>query len=829
MRWRKLPLHLQIVFASSLVIIVTLMITTWWNVDQQRQQLLDDITQQASGLARTASLASRYMVIAEKLDELESMLLSLAFYPDLIQLVVMDKKANVLSDIHTSIHGPKVSYDNLHHEQPQAILNSPKLYMQRGEQELLIWQPIETSTLLGWVMVRIDLSRANNLEDGILLDNMLATGVVLIIDLCILLIIMYLPGKSFRQAVHFAQHLTENPGEKLQLKAGSYEVIKLIDALNVSSTRLKQQREELEKKQSELEDLNHHLEQRVNERTEKLAESREALLQLHQAVDQSSIAIIMLDSDFMITECNPAFHSMSGHEISKSCGVNLFTLIWSELNPAGVLENIQHHLNAFDTWRGEVLIRHANDNNIWVQMGFSTTKNDDDNEAYYLFTLDDISDRKDYEAQLIHQAKYDALTGLPNRVLGMDRLNQAIRQDHRLKMKTVALYLDLDRFKQVNDTLGHRSGDLLLIEMACRLSACVREYDTVCRLSGDEFMVVLSSIADTATIEAIAEKILQTISRPFIIEERELHMRASIGIAVIPDDGTDADEVLRYADTAMYQAKQFGRNCFKYYTCSMNEKAQEHMRIDNAMHTAIENNELELYLQPIVDTEKRSFIGAEALMRWNSSSLGAIAPDKFIAIAEENGLIVDMGLWILREACLKAIKWPEHSFVTVNVSSVQFRNREFITMLENVLQETGLAPERLHLEITENVVMEDVEEIVHAIEKIVALGIELVIDDFGTGYSSLSYLTRFPGSILKIDRSFVARMINDKNSAALVDAIIKMGHSLHMKIIAEGVETEQQLNILQTQGCDFIQGYYFSKPVPGDELISFILKNSPNL
>ncbi|HED34835.1 MAG TPA: EAL domain-containing protein [Gammaproteobacteria bacterium] len=825
MRWRRLPLHLQIVFASSFVLVITLMVTTWWNVAQQRQQLIDDVTRQASGLAHMAALASRYMVIAQKLDELESMLISLAFYPDLMELAVMDKEAQILSDVQASENGPKVSFEQLQRTLPtqlQQDQGAGRLII-RTDQELVIWQPIQTSTLLGWVLLRIDLSRSSDQEQSILLDNLLAAIIVLFIDLLILFLILYLPGRSFRQAINFAQHLTECPGETLELNAGSLEVKNLVDALNASSFRLKLQRDELDRQHRELGNLNQHLEQRVGERTEELAESRKALVQLHQAVNQSSIAIIMLDSDFKITECNPAFQKMTGYESAHVYGTDLFELIWSDQNTNSLLGNIKGLLEQFESWVGEVIVHHSRGGEFWGRMVITPAK-DEDQKIHFLLTLDDISDRKDYETQLIHQAHYDSLTNLPNRLLGMDRLNQSIRQGDRFREKTIVLYLDLDRFKQVNDTLGHHAGDLLLIETANRLTSSVRQYDTVCRLSGDEFLIILSSVDDAATVEAIAEKILDVIKMPFEIKGRALHVHASIGIAVIPDDGTDADEVLRYADTAMYQAKQSGRNCYKYYTQSMNDKAQEHLRIDTAMHTAIENNELEVYLQPVVDAFSHDFCGAEALMRWNSSSIGRVAPDKFISVAEENGLIVTMGQWILRESCMQAVNWPNNGFITVNVSSVQFRNREFISGVEEILTESGLAPQRLHLEITENVLMDDVEEVIFTIEKIIALGVVLVIDDFGTGYSSLSYLTRFRCSILKIDRSFVSRMLEEENSAVLVSAIIKMGHSLGMKIIAEGVETDLQLSILQGQGCDLIQGYYFSKPVPANELVEFINK-----
>ncbi len=824
MKWRKLPLHLQIVFASSLVLVITLMVTTWWNVEQQRQQLIDDVTRQASGLAHMAALASRYMVIAQKLDELESMLISLAFYPDLVELAVMDKDARILSDIQVSESGPKVSFEQLQRTLPVELLQSQQgveRLIIRDKQALIIWQPIQTSTLLGWVLLKIDLSRLSDQEQSILLDNLFAATIVLFIDVLILILILYLPARSFRQAIHFAQYLTERPGEILKLNVGSLEVKNLVDALNTSSFRLKQQHDELNQQHQELDSLNQHLEQRVGERTQELAESRKALVQLHQAVNQSSVAIIMLDSDFKITEFNPAFQKMTGYEPAYVYGTDLFKLIWSDQNTSHLLDDIKNLLEQLESWLGEVIVQRSREDCFWVRMVITPAKNEDQ-QIHYLLTLDDISDRKDYEAQLIHQAQYDSLTNLPNRLLGMDRLNQSIRQGHRFRKKTIVLYLDLDRFKQINDTLGHHAGDLLLIETAGRLTSSVRQYDTVCRLSGDEFLVILSSVEDAGTVEAIAEKILEVITRPFMIGERELHVHASIGIAVIPDDGVDADEVLRYADTAMYQAKQQGRNCFKYYTHSMNEKAQERLRIDTAMHAALENDELEVYLQPIVDAASHAFCGAEALMRWNSSSIGWVAPDKFISVAEESGLIVAMGEWILYESCQLAVSWPSDGFITVNVSTVQFRSREFIATVEKILAETGLLPQRLHLEITENVLMDDVDEVILTIEKIIALGVELVIDDFGTGYSSLSYLTRFPCSILKIDRSFISRMLEDENSAVLVSAIIKMGHSLGMQIIAEGVETNLQLSILQGQGCDLIQGYYFSKPVPGHELPEFI-------
>lgn len=507
--------------------------------------------------------------------------------------------------------------------------------------EIILWQPIRTSPLLGWVRLKVSLLRSRTLQQEILTDNILVAVVALLIDLMILLAVLYLPGKSFRRAVGFAQSLTTRPGNRLDVQGGSREINALVDALNVSSADLKRQRDLLDRQHHQLADLNRNLERRVQERTEELIESRKSLVQLHQAVTQSSVGIVMLDNDFCAIDCNPAFQVMTGFDCEKIVVQDVLDLLWSKKNPRWLMEEIRESLKCGKPWRGELTIHHASGDGLWVQMVLTPVR-DELGELYYLLTMDDISERKAYEKQLIHQANYDALTGLPNRVLGMDRLRQAIRVDQRKQRKTIVLYLDLDRFKQVNDSLGHRIGDLLLIETAGRLTACVRQYDTVSRLSGDEFLIVLSGVEDAVMVESTAEKILHMLAQPYQIEDRELHVGASIGIAVIPDDGQSADDILRYADTAMYQAKQAGRNHFKYYTQSMNEAAQQRLRIDTAMHTALENGELQLHLQPVVTPDGKP-AGAEALMRWRSAALGPVMPDVFIPIAEENGLIVPMG------------------------------------------------------------------------------------------------------------------------------------------------------------------------------------------
>ena len=672
LRWRNLPLHLQIALTSSIILLFTLLLTTSWSVKEQREQLLENNARQALGLARTAALASRYLVIADKLDELEELMLRLAHYPDLLELAVLDNEGRILTDIHVNQQQPQVSYKYSRYDLPPPVRQSPQVLKQLTQSKMTIWYPMKTSSLLGWVKLELDLTGASAIEKKITIDNFMASGVALLIDLVVLLAILYLPGKTFRRAVQFAQNLIETPGLTMPQRGASREVTQLIDALNDSSTRLLQQRNTLGQQQGKLEKLNAELEQRVELRTRALEQSRETQVLLHQAITQSRVGVAMLDTDFSVMECNPALLAMTGYSDDDLIGEDGLARIWSDKNPPKLLPDIKNILFNERSWNGEVLAHNQMGEQFWVQLGITPVKNAR-GEFHYLVSLDDISDRKAYEQELIHQANYDALTGLPNRVLGMDRLKHSLHQDRRKKRKTVLLYIDLDRFKQVNDTLGHHIGDLLLIETAGRLTACVRDYDTVSRLSGDEFMVILSSVQDPVTVESIAEKILDSIARPFKIEDKDLHVRASIGVAVYPDDSRDASELLRYADTAMYQAKQLGRNRFKYYTQSMNEEAQLRLQIDSAMHSALENQELEMVLQPIVRGDNGAVAGAEALMRWNSATLGAVRPDVFIPIAEENGQIIQMGEWILFQACRAAARMAGDFFVTVNVATAQFR------------------------------------------------------------------------------------------------------------------------------------------------------------
>jgi len=425
--------------------------------------------------------------------------------------------------------------------------------------------------------------------------------------------------------------------------------------------------------------------------------------------------------------------------------------------------------------------------------------------------------RKEAESHLTFFANHDTLTGLPNRVMFNQRLTQALARAQRLTTMAAVLFVDLDRFKVINDTLGHDAGDQLLKQLAERLRECLREGDTIGRQGGDEFVVLIEDVADPTQVASVGQKILDTVARPYLISGQEFHVTASIGISIYPEDGHDQQTLLKNADIAMYRAKEQGKNNHQFYSAQLNLHSFERLAFETSLRRAVEREEFLLHYQPKVDMRSGLITGVEALIRWQHPELGLVQPGQFIAMAEETGLIAPIGEWVLRTACAEAQGWVVKGMppvsVAVNLSARQFARDELATAIMRVLRETGLDPRRLELEITESTVMHNPERAVEVMQQLKRLGVRVAIDDFGTGYSSLSYLKRFPLSSVKIDRSFVLDLPGDKDDAAITQAVIAMAHSLRLRVVAEGVETAEQYRFLEEHQCDEMQGYYFSKPV----------------
>ncbi len=444
-----------------------------------------------------------------------------------------------------------------------------------------------------------------------------------------------------------------------------------------------------------------------------------------------------------------------------------------------------------------------------------------------LAVLVGVTERTRTAQILLRLTYYDSLTGLPNRALFRDRLQQAIAQAKRHQHLAALVFLDLDRFRLMNDTLGHRAGDVLLRAVATRLTGCVRDGDTVARSGGDEFAIILTGLPSPQQASHFAQQLLEAVSQPIPIESSDAYVTASIGLTLYPADAEDADSLIQQADTAMDRAKRQGGQTFQFYTADMNARALERLNLETSLRKALDRQELLVHYQPQVDLASGQLMGLEALARWRHPDLGIVSPAQFIPIAEETGLIVPIGHWVLRTACAQAQAWYAGGHplrIAVNLSARQFQHQDVVTMVSRVLHETGLEPCCLELELTESMIMQSVEESITTLRALKALGVRLSIDDFGTGYSSLNYLTRFPIDTLKIDQSFVCNLPTDPEAVAIAATIITLAHSLHLKVIAEGVESPTQLAFLRDHGGHEAQGYLYSRPLPAEEIEGLVRK-----
>jgi diguanylate cyclase (GGDEF)-like protein/PAS domain S-box-containing protein len=557
----------------------------------------------------------------------------------------------------------------------------------------------------------------------------------------------------------------------------------------------------------------------------------EDMLRLSGTVfENSPQGILVTDDKLRILRVNRTFCEITGYEVEEVVGKTP-NILQSGRHDTAFYETMWQSIKEDGAWSGEVWNRRKSGEVYTEYLSIIRVPDSSSEAAKYIGLFYDISHFKAAQMQIEQMSYFDAMTGLPNRALLNDRLQHALLNADRHNTRLALLSIDLDRLAHINDTLGHHIGDMLLKAVATRLSAAMRAADTLSRHIGDEFAVILEDLQNSQMAAELAERLLEELVRPFRIEGRDVSISACIGISVFPDDGKTPQMLLKHADVALHHAKESGEGSFQFFREEMNHASMERLQIESSLRKGLQSNEFRVHYQPQVELASGRIIGMEALIRWQHPDMGMVPPCRFIPIAEETGIVTDIGHWVLHEACLQTRRWHHagypHLRVAVNVSARQFNQDDFALQVRQILHDTGIAPDRLELELTESMIMQRPERVVAVMADLRALGVKFSIDDFGTGYSSLSQLKHFPIDKLKIDQSFIRDIGNDASSTAIARAIIALGRSMHLSVVAEGVETTSQQRFLVDCGCHSMQGFLFSRPLPADEFSALLARHTP--
>jgi len=785
-------LHLRTKLVGSIVLtsILAVVATSFAFVQYDRHQEITTVSEDMRMLASIIANRSTAALIFGDARQAESNLKALGENPNVVMACIYDSGNEVFSYYHFT------------HLDQQPCPQKPERSALTIDSTIEIYEPIELDNLLiGTLYMSVSLDWLSERWRDQITYILFVVFMVFVASILIAKYLQLLLVRPIKQIATTARNITENKDYSLRAKKGVKD--ELGDMVDVFNTMLS----------------------KIEEETESLYSSEEKFRQLSAL---APVGIFQINLDNQITYVNNRWTEITG--ISQKM-INLEHWLgrirvedrrrtlkaWSEL--------AQNH----QSFVVEVGFEQEDNSITWTIIEASVLF-DSKGEVYgYMGAISDITDLKNAQLQMENLAFYDPLTSLSNRRLFKDRLSKAVAESKRRGTFIALLYLDLDQFKRINDSLGHDAGDQLLVEFAIRLQDCVRESDTVSRIGGDEFTVLLTDIDSSHGVHSIAEKILISLSRPVMLNNQEVINTVSIGITVAPSDGDDDISLLRNADLAMYQAKAKGRNNFQFFSESMNSEMMGYLKIEKDLRTSINaENEFVIYYQPKIDLINNRFVGAEALIRWIPDGQEMINPDRFIPIAEESGLIVPIGKWVLRRACLQIKQlldlgvWPHDARVAVNLSARQFSDPDLVSNLKETLEITGCPVSVLELEITESTLMDNVESAISTMYQIKEMGIAIAIDDFGTGYSSLSYLKRFPIDILKVDRSFVMDIPNDLDDMAITAAVVAMAHKLNLRVVAEGIETKDQLDFLRSNRCEYGQGYLIARPMPISDLESYI-------
>lgn len=543
-------------------------------------------------------------------------------------------------------------------------------------------------------------------------------------------------------------------------------------------------------------------------------------------LENISEAVVITDKDGTILFVNPAFELVTGYSMSEVVGKNP-RVLKSGLHEQDFYENMWSSLKVLGEWKGEVWNRKKNGEIYPEWMSISSIKDEKGENVNYIGIFSDISHQKNTEEQLNKLAHYDSLTGVANRYTLNNTLETHIRTAAKYNQQFALLFLDLDRFKHVNDTLGHSYGDLLLKKVSARLKRLIKNKDMIARLGGDEFVIVLTNMKHPREAVHMAEEIIQALTNSFLLDKHEVYISTSIGISFYPLDGHSVELLIRNADKAMYKAKSSGRNQYEFYHSGMHQNETKQMQMEVLLRKALAQNEFFLVYHPQVDLKTKKIVGIEALIRWKQKELGIVSPAQFIPLAEETGLIIPISEWVIKQACEDILRIHFEGFtniqVGVNISALHFNQSDFVKSVESIFSQMNVNPYFIDFELTESMIMPNAKETIRKLVQLKKLGVKLSVDDFGTGYSSLSYLNRFPLDTLKIDKSFIRKVGVYQDDSSIAETIITLAHRLHLKVVAEGVENKRQTDFLINENCDLIQGFYITKPLPYQDLLDFLM------
>lgn len=788
-RKSRFDFHKHLVFQVSIFVtvvsIATITYLSSYISHQQAESTSLQLKHQAIVVANNLAAATSSYVITRNYTSIEQILTRTAQFESVVSMQVIDVSGRTLSNVAKDKNGEITPLFN------SMSYNIPKrneLTINQSADSMEIFNPIVLGDVVGWVRVVYGLDSIKQAKMDIWKSNLASGFFITIITISILIFLLRKPVVSIKKYTDFADKLNEYSGDVIKVDKSSIELSRLGTALNSASVNLYEHHDKLQETLSDI------------ERIAAIAEhSPDIILSISV---ENSIEYINTTAKNTIKKL---FSSDDKNQVLKLLPYNLDRILRQCISENSSLSNIESCVN--------------NHTYLWKFTPLSSQ------EVVHCHAID-ITDQKLAEEKLVYQANFDSLTGLPNRVLALDRLKQSVMISKRLNNRVGILFLDVDRFKTVNDTLGHSSGDKIIKAVAERLNNCIRDGDTLARFSGDVFLIILNDLRWALDSKIVAEKAIKAMSEEFDVDNHKFHLGLSIGITNFPDDETDASKLVRNADIAMHKAKEGSGNTYQFYTSEFNEQALAKVEMESELRHALENNELFLTYQPQIDIVNNKIIGAEALIRWVNGKLGFVPPDRFISMAEDTGLIIPIGEWVLKTACVEAKKWQRLLSaplrVAVNVSARQFIDHDFPATVKNILEETGLSADNLELEITESLLVEDAYYIMAAINRLKEMGVTLALDDFGTGYSSLSYLKRFPFDIIKIDRGFVKDLIENPDDASLCRAIVAIAGSLKMNVIGEGVETKEQLDYLRAIGVDIAQGYFYSKPLEALPFVKYV-------